>query len=58
MDDLNIYDVKEVAKLLKVTTSTVKRYINSKRLKAFKVGNSWRITKTQINEFIQNNTKY
>ena len=57
MDELKIYDVKEVAKLLKVTTSTVKRYINSKRLKAFKVGNSWRITKSDILDFIENNKR-
>ena len=54
-NEVVIYNINEVSKLLKVTVSTIKRYINQGKLSAFKVGNSWRITKDDINEFIAKN---
>ena len=52
-----IYDVVEAAQYLKVARLTIVRYIRLKKLKAFKVGNSWRITSEAINEFIKINTR-
>ena len=52
-----IYDINELTKILKVSRATIIRYIKSKELKAFKVGNSWRITKdvnvnTKVSHYI------
>ncbi len=47
-----IYDINELTKILKVSRATIIRYIKSKELKAFKVGNSWRITKESLLEYI------
>lgn len=57
MDANKIYDLSEVALSLKVSKRTILRYISQKKLKAFKVGNSWRITGSQLDEFIASNTR-
>ncbi len=57
MDANKIYDLSEVALSLKVSKRTILRYISQKKLKAFKVGNGWRITGSQLDEFIASNTR-
>ena len=52
-----IYDINELTKILKVSRATIIRYIKSKELKAFKVGNSWRITKESLLEYISKKEK-
>ncbi|HBO66881.1 MAG TPA: hypothetical protein DD631_01320, partial [Acholeplasmataceae bacterium] len=39
--------------LLKVTRVTVLRYINQKKIRAFKVGHSWLVSKEALEEFIR-----
>ena len=55
--ELKIYDVNEVASFLKVSRMTVIRYIRMGRLKAFKVGNDWRVTLESLKLFIEENTR-
>ena len=57
MDANKIYDLSEVALSLKVSKRTILRYISQKKLKAFKVGNGWRITGSQLDKFIASNTR-
>jgi len=50
--------IEEVAKILRVSTRTVNRYIESDRLKASKIG-QWRISQKDLEEFLSKikNTK-
>ena len=52
----DILTVGEVAKLLKVSTKTIYRLIDEKTLKASKVGSSWRVKKSDIDDYLNNNT--
>ena len=49
--------VEEVADLLQVSVETVRGYINRKknRLPAFKVGREWRVRKTDLDRWVQDN---
>lgn len=47
-----ILTIKEVADYLKVNERTVYRMATEKKLPAFKVGGSWRIKATQLDEWI------
>ncbi|PKK98614.1 MAG: hypothetical protein CVV57_06700 [Tenericutes bacterium HGW-Tenericutes-2] len=52
-DNVVLYNVNDLMKLLKVTRVTVLRYINQKKIRAFKVGHSWLVTKDALDEFIR-----
>ena len=43
-----MFTIKEVALILKVTEMTVFRHIHSGKIKAIKVGKSWRINESEI----------
>ena len=43
--------IEEVAKILRVSTRTVNRYIESDRLKASKIG-QWRISRKDLEGFL------
>ena len=45
---MKIYTVKELAKLLRVSTSTIYRYIEEGELPAVKVGKQFRISAKQL----------
>lgn len=47
------YTVKELSKLLKVSTRTVIQLIIDKKLRAFKIGREWRITPDDLNEYLK-----
>jgi excisionase family DNA binding protein len=49
------YTPLEVAKMLRVTRSTIYEHIKSGQLKAIRVGNRYRITKTHLEEYIRQN---
>jgi excisionase family DNA binding protein len=53
----NIYEINELIDLLQVTRRTLLKYIREKKLKAFKVGNNWRVTQEYLDEFIEKNKK-
>ena len=49
LDNLqDILTVKQLAEFLQVTELTIRRAINSNKLKAFKVGREWRIEKEEV----------
>lgn len=52
-EDVVLYNINDLMRLLKVTRVTVLRYINQKKIKAFKVGHSWLVTKEALEEFIR-----
>lgn len=48
-----ILTIKEVAIYLKVTERTIYRLAAAKKIPAFKVGGTWRFSKAEINQWIQ-----
>jgi excisionase family DNA binding protein len=50
-----ILTVQEVADYLKVKAATVRRWIREGQLQAYRFGNSWRISKDQLDEFMEKN---
>jgi putative molybdopterin biosynthesis protein len=49
------YTPQEVAKMLRVTRTTIYEHIKSGQLKAIRVGNRYRITEAHLEEYIQQN---
>jgi len=49
--DIVMYNIKEVAAILEVTTRTVHTYLKDGRLKGQKVGGKWKITKENLEAF-------
>ena len=56
MMESNVFTVKQVAKYLKVCERTVIRLIHDKKIKASKVGGSWRIKEKDINKYLNTYT--
>ena len=50
---LKFYTVHEVAKMLEVSIETVRRYIKSGKLQAFKMGKAYKITQEQVNKALE-----
>lgn len=54
-NDNECLTVEQVAELLKVHWQTVLNYIKSGKIKALKLGKGYRITKRDLDEFINKN---
>lgn len=52
-----IYTLHEVEEILSVTQRTLYNWIDSGKLKAFKVGRTWRVTEEALQEFMTGGTK-
>ena len=52
-----IYTINDLMEILKVTRRTLQDYIKKGKIKAFKMGNEWRITRQSLEDFIERNTK-
>jgi excisionase family DNA binding protein len=48
-----ILTIKEVALYLKVTERTIYRLAGAKKIPAFKVGGTWRFSRSDIDQWIQ-----
>lgn len=57
MPEDQYYSIKEVAKMLKVAYLTVYRWVQAKKLPAYKIGKQYRVEKSQLDRFIQNSKK-
>jgi len=55
MGEEQVYTVQEIAKLLKIHWQTVLNYIKAERLKAIRIGKNYRITRADLDNFIQEN---
>lgn len=51
--DGEILTIKQVADYLKVTERTIYRLAAAKKIPAFKVGGTWRFSRAEINQWIQ-----
>lgn len=54
--DGSILTIKEVADYLKVNERTVYRLAGAKKIPAFKVGGTWRFLRSDIDQWIKNQT--
>lgn len=54
LDGLKLYTLKELETVLGVTYRTLLTYVESGKLKAFKIGGRWKVTKEQLKEFLDN----
>lgn len=52
LKDIKLYDIKQTAELLGVTTRTLQTYIKKGRIKARKIGGKWKFTESNIAEFL------
>lgn len=52
-DEGEILTLRQVAEFLKVTDRTIYRLAAAKKIPAFKVGGTWRFSKAEITEWIQ-----
>ncbi|MBO8183436.1 MAG: helix-turn-helix domain-containing protein [Archaeoglobus sp.] len=50
---MEVYTPAEVAKKLKVNVNTIYEYIKQGKLKAAKIGNRYRISEEQLQEFFK-----
>jgi len=46
------YKAEELAKVLQVNVMTIYRYINTKKIKAYKIGREYRIDKEEFQAFL------
>jgi excisionase family DNA binding protein len=53
LDPLSIMTIKEVSDYLKVTERTIYRLAAGKHIPAFKVGGSWRFSRSAIDQWIK-----
>ena len=51
-----IYTINELMEILKVTRRTLQEYIKKGKIKAFKMGNEWRVTRESLLDFIDRYT--
>jgi excisionase family DNA binding protein len=47
-----VYTLEDVAEILKVSVSTVRKLVEDGDLKAFKVRNQWRVRKEELDAYI------
>lgn len=53
MEDLKIYTLDEVSKILKLTKRTLYTYLKAGDLKAVKIGKYWRVPQENLKDFIE-----
>ncbi|MEH8176244.1 helix-turn-helix domain-containing protein [Aeromonas veronii] len=56
-DEGEILTLRQVAEFLKVTDRTIYRLAAAKKIPALKVGGTWRFSKAEIAEWIQQQTQ-
>jgi excisionase family DNA binding protein len=52
MDDLIIYTVTDLVRILKTSNRTIQSYIKRGKLKAFKCGHNWRVLHEDLMKFL------
>ncbi len=52
-----IWTITEVAEYLKVAERTLYRLVAAKKIPAFKVGGTWRFSKTEIEQWIKRQSR-
>ena len=56
MDELRIYTLEEVRDIVKVSQRTLYNYIKAGTMRAVKIGKYWRVTRADLEEFLNKGT--
>lgn len=51
-----VYTLEEISDLIKITRRTLYDYVKTGKLKAVKIGRTWRVTEKQLEEFLSTGT--
>lgn len=51
-DELKCYTLAEASEMLSVSTTTVLKLISNGKLRAFKSGHGWRISRGALNDYV------
>jgi excisionase family DNA binding protein len=51
--EIKVYTLQEVADVLKVSRQTIYNYLKAGKLKASKIGKEYRVTETQLQDFLK-----
>ncbi len=54
----NHYTLSDLIDILGVGRRTLLKYIKQGKLRAFKLGNQWRVTEAELNKFKEKNSNY
>jgi len=54
--DLEVYTLKEIEELLQVTRRTLYNWLKAGKLKAFRAGREWRVTREALEQFLKTGT--
>jgi len=57
-EDVKVYSVKEVARILQTTRQQIRRMIQNEEIVAVKVGREWRIPAERLEEFLESTEFY
>ena len=52
---MEFYTTKDVAEMLKVTKKTINQYVREGKIKAIDMGNQYRFTEEQLEDFVREN---
>ena len=52
VEDITIYNVKEISDILGITQVTIREYIRQGKLRAKKIAGEWRITGESLRDFL------
>lgn len=53
-ENIKLYTLQEVANILRVSRQTIYNYVTAKRLNATKYGKEYRVTESDLQDFIKN----
>lgn len=56
MDDLKLYTLDNISRLVGVSKTTLYRYVKDGKLQAVKIGKAWMITEEKLRAFIDRGT--
>lgn len=54
---MEYFTTEDIAKLLQISPITVQRWLNDGKLKGFKVGQTWRVSKKVLEEYLEQKEK-
>ena len=52
LQGIKLYDIEEIAEMLKVTTRTIHNYIKAEKLKGQQIGGKWLISEENLKNFL------
>lgn len=53
MEEMKLYNIKELSDILRTTPQTIRKYLNEGRLKGNKIGGKWLVTEEALKKFLK-----